>query len=320
MSDIFHLILPFFGLIFLGYGAGRFGRLRQEGLAALNYFVFYMAMPALFFRLIAESGVTEGSAWAFVLTTAFSTYCAFAIAFSFGALVNRGNVPEATIQGLVGSYSNIGYLAPTLVIAAFGGAAAAPMALVFTFDFAMLFTLTPLMMALGGTAAVNPRDLAEGILRQVLLHPFVIATFLGLVAAAIDLQLPASIDGVLSFLSAAAAPGALFLVGINLSLRPIGKVTPDIPVLIGVKLLVHPLIVYLLLSWVGGFNRLWVYAAVLMAALPPTANVFMLARRYNTYAEQSSTAIVLASIAAIATVTIALILLVNNLLPLDPFR
>jgi malonate transporter and related proteins len=320
MSDILRLVIPFFGLVLLGYGAGRFGRLRQEGMAALEFFIFYLAMPALFFRLIAENGVAEGSSWAFVLTTTFSTYCAFAIAFSFGALVNRGNVPEATIQGLVGSYSNVGYLAPALVIAAFGATAAAPMALIFSFDLAMLFTLTPLMMALGGTARANPRDLAEGILRQVLLHPLVIATFLGLVVAVIGFRPPAPVDGLLTLLGAAAAPGALFLVGVNLALRPMGKVTPDMPVLIGVKLLVHPLIVYLLLSWVGGFNRIWVSVAVLIAALPPAANVFMLARQYETYSEQASNAILLASVVGIATVTVVLILLLNNVLPMDPFR
>jgi predicted permease len=255
-----------------------------------------------------------------VLTTTFSTYCAFAIAFSFGALINGGNVPEATIQGLVGSYPNVGYMAPALTIAAFGATAAAPTALIFSFDFAMLFTLTPLMMALGGTARANPRDLAEGILRQVLLHPFVIATVLGLIAAAVGFRPPAPVDGLLNFLSAAAAPCALFLVGVSLSLRPMGKLTPDLPVLIGVKLVVHPLIVYLLLSWVGGFSRLWINAAVLMAALPPAANVFLLAKQYNTYSEQASSAILLASVIAIATVTVVLILLLNNVLPLDPFR
>jgi predicted permease len=99
-----------------------------------------------------------------------------------------------------------------------------------------------------------------------------------------------------------------------------GKLTPDLPVLIGVKLVVHPLIVYLLLSWVGGFSRLWINAAVLMAALPPAANVFLLAKQYKTYSEQASSAILLASVIAIATVTVVLILLLNNVLPLDPFR
>src|SRR5262245_35515151 len=121
MSDVVSIALPFFGPILLGYAVGRWLKVPSEGLAGLNLFVFYIALPALFFELVARTPIGMLADWSFVLTTTFATYCAFAIAFSFGALVNRGNVPEATIQGLVGSYANIAYLAPALTINAFGG-------------------------------------------------------------------------------------------------------------------------------------------------------------------------------------------------------
>ena len=320
MSEIVRLILPFFGLILLGYGAGRLRYVSGEGIGGMNFLVFYLALPALFFQLIVEMPTIETGAWAFVVTTTFATYCAFAIAFSIGALVNGGNVPEATIQGLAGSYSNIGYLAPALTIAAFGSAAAVPTALIFSLDNAMLFTLTPLMMALGGTVRTNPAKLAEEIARNVLLHPIIIATVLGLLAAAAGLRPPGPIDALLTFLRNAAAPCALFALGVTLSLRPLGKVSLDMPVIVVVKLVAHPLIVYLLLSWVGGFDPIWVHTAILLAALPPAINVFTLARQYNAYAERASTAIMLATAASVVTLTGALVLLLNDILPTDPFR
>lgn len=320
MSEIVRLILPFFGLIFLGFAAGRWRSIPAEGLAGLNFFVVYLALPALFFQKIAATPLTEVAGWSYVLSTTFSTYCAFAIAFSIGALINRGNVGEATVQGLIGSYANVGYLAPALTIAAFGPAAAVPTALVFSFDSALLLTLTPLMMALGGTVRTNAATLAEGIARQVLLHPFIIATVLGFAAAGARVTFPGPIDAVLTLLSDAAAPCALFAVGIGLAQRPMGEVPPEMPALIGVKLIVHPLIVYLLLSWVGGFEPMWVYAAVLMAALPPAANVMVIARRYDTYVRRAAGAMVLSTVISIATVTVVLILLVNEILPVDPFR
>ena len=82
----------------------------------------------------------------------------------------------------------------------------------------------------------------------------------------------------------AAAPAALFAVGVSLTGRTIDKVPPELPALIGVKLVVHPLIVYLLLSWVGDFDPVWVHAAVLMAALPPATDVIAYAREYKSYA------------------------------------
>ena len=320
MSEIASIILPFFGLIALGFGAQRFLKIPPDGITGLNIFVFYFALPALFFQFIAETPFQMLTNWSFILTTTFSTYCAFAIAFSFGALTNRGNVPEATIQGLVGSYSNIGYMAPGVTLAAFGSAAMAPTALIFTFDNAMLFTLVPLMMALGGPDRASGVALAKTIGRQVFLHPFILATVAGFIAAAFSLQVPTPIDSLLTFLRSAAAPCALFALGATLAGSPVGRVPFDVPVLIGIKLVVHPLIVYLLLGWIGGFDRIWVYSAVVMAALPPAANVFVLAKRYDSYVARASGAILFGTIASIATVTIVLALLLDGWLPMDPFH
>jgi predicted permease len=312
MSEIATIIAPFFGLVALGFAAGRTLDIPAEGTAGLNVFVFYFALPALFFQLVAETPLSALANWSFVLTTTFSTYCAFAIAFSFGALVNRGNIPEATIQGLVGSYSNIGYMAPGLTLAAFGPAAAAPTALIFSVDHAMLFTLVPLMMALGGSERASGAALARVIGRQVLLHPFILATLAGFFAAAIGFRPPGPIDGILTFLRSAAAPCALFALGVTLAQKPLGKVPYDLPVLVAIKLVVHPLIVYLLLSWIGGFDWVWIASAVLMAALPPAANVYVLAQRYDTYVAKASAGILLGTLASVVTVTIVLALLVDD--------
>ncbi len=320
MSDILRLIIPFFGVLFLGYGAGRLRQVTEDGLAGLTFFITYLAMPALFFRLVAEAPLTNAGGWTFVLTTTFSTYCAFAIAFSVGALTNGGQITQATIQGLVGSYSNIAMLAPALVLAAFGAAAALPMALIFSFDNALMVASVPLMMTLGGTMPVDPAVLAQKIVRQALLNPLVLATILGLVFALAGLRLPTAIDSVFSMLGGAAAPAALFAVGVSLTGRTIDKVPPELPVLIGIKLVAHPLIVYLLLSWVGDFNPVWVHAAVLMAALPPATGVIGFAREYKSYAEWASVGVLLGTIISIATITVVLILLVRDILPVDPFH
>lgn len=320
MSEIAGLVLPFFGLIALGYGAGRFRYVTADSLGGLNFLVCYLALPALFFHSIGAMPEFVAGTSAFIVTTTFSTYCAFAIAFSVGALVNGGNVPEATIEGLAGAYSSTAYLAPALTIAAFGSAAAVPTALIFSFDNAMLYALTPLMMALGGTVRTNPAKLAREIGRNVFLHPIVIATAAGLLVASMGLTLPGPIDVFFGFLRGAAAPAALFVVGVTLSLRPMGKVSFEMPAVVLVKLVAHPFIVYLLLSWIGGFDPVWVHTAILLAALPPAMNVFALAQKYGVYAERASSTILMATAVSVATITITLILLLNDILPADPFR
>jgi malonate transporter and related proteins len=320
MSEIVAILLPFFGLVGLGFGAGKWRKTPAEGLSWLNFFMFYLALPALFFELVAETPMEQFPGWPFLLTTTFGTYCTFAIAFSVAALNNGGNLLVSTIKGLVGSYSNSAFLAPGLTLAAFGSAAAIPTALIFTFEHAMLSAIVPMMMALGSTERSDSISVASSVGRSVFLHPIVIAIIVGWGAAASGLQLPEAIAGFIHLLASAAVPCALFTFGVGLSLRTPSQIDAQLPVVIGIKLILHPIIVYLLLSWIGGFDPIWVYTAVLMAALPPAANVYVLARHYHTCVEFASTAVLVATLLSVLTVLVALSLILADALPIDPFR
>lgn len=319
MNDIATIALPFFGLIAIGYAAGRWRKTLAEGLTWLNVFVFYVALPALFFKLVGETPPAAIN-WSFVLITVFGAYCTFAIAFSIAALANRGNVPVSTIQGLVGSYANTGYMGPGLTIAALGPTAAVPTALIFSFESAMLFALVPLMMALGGTDRADLGSVLARSVRSVLRHPFIIAIAAGFILAATGLRLPQPIDAFVTMLGSAAVPCALFALGVGLAYRRPKTMSADVPALVAIKLLVHPLIVYMLLGWVGRFDEVWVYTAVLMAALPPAANVFVLARQYKVYVDEASAAVLIGTAASVFTVTGVLWLILSGRLPIDPFH
>lgn len=320
MNEIGGIIVPFFGGILLGFGSGRLGYVKAGATSALSFFTFYIAMPALFFQLVAETPLSSFQGLSFLAATTFATYCAFAIAFSVGALTNGGNVSEATVQGLLGSYSNLTYMAPAMTIAAFGPAAALPMALIVTFDTVLMIVLTPLMMALGGSLRADTRKAAEAVVRQIAFHPLIIATVLGLALSASGLMLPPSIDGLVTSLRLAAVPCALFLLGLGLSQRSIDTVSIEMPMMVVIKLMAQPLIVYLLLSWVGGFDATWVFVAVVMAALPPAAQVQSIANQYRVYSQRASGTIALATIVSISTLTVLLVLILNGFLPVDPLR
>jgi hypothetical protein len=316
MENVISLALPFFGLIFLGVAAGKLKKIPASGLAWMQFFIIYIALPALFFRLLAKTPIEELTNIGYVAATTFATYCAFAIAFCVGVLASRGNIPEATIQALAGAYSNIGYMGPGLTLAVLGPAAAVPTALVFCFDNILLFTLAPLMMAIGGTDNEPPLTTVITVLKRIFTHPFILATIAGVLAAAVEFQPPQPIETLLTFLSNAAAPCALFAMGVTVALQPMGRIPLELPVILAVKLVVHPLIVLLLLNWVGGFDPAWVATAVLMACLPPAANVFVIAQQYQVYIQRASSAILIGTIASTVSVSVFIYLITEGLLPL----
>ena len=317
MMALLSLAFPFFGLIFLGYFTCRLNRTDQS-LGWLHTFVFYVALPALFFQMVSRTPFEELANWKFVASTTFVTYCAFFVAFMVGIISTRGNIAESTIQGAVGSYSNVGYLGPGLTLAALGPVAAVPTALIFTFDNVFMFTVIPLLMALNNSGENGSHNIGKillGVGKKILIHPFIMATILGVIAAYFQVAPPEPIDRLIRMLSQAAAPCALFAIGVTMAQRPLQRMPVELPFLITTKLLIHPALMIVILTLVGGFSPEWFYTAILMASLPTAANVFVMAQEYGTYSERASATIFIATIISVVTVTAVLYLVTNNLIP-----
>ncbi|SON56006.1 auxin efflux carrier [Hartmannibacter diazotrophicus] len=319
MSQVISLALPFFGLIFLGFGSGRIAKIPRSGLAWLDFYLVYIALPALFYDLMSKTPIEELAQGGFILSTTFSTYAAFALSFAVGTIISNGDLKLATIQGLVGSYANVGYMGPGLTLAALGTAAAAPTALIFCFDVTLAFSLTPLMMALGGTEDLKLMQTIGVVAKRVFLHPFILGTIAGILAAAFHFQLPEALAQMVTFLRNSAAPTALFAIGVTVALQPMGRVPTELPILVAIKLVVHPFIAWLMLTWIGGFDPVWIKTAVLMASLPTAATTFVAAQQYDVYVSRAATAIVISTVLSVFTVTGVLALITYDLLPLTPF-
>src|SRR6202000_834504 len=99
-------------LIAIGFAAGRFGLLTATSLTGLETFATWVALPVLYFHLIVTAPAGSIPGWGFLVATMFATYCTFAIAFSIGALVNGGDVPEGTGLGLLGAVRRQRHLPP----------------------------------------------------------------------------------------------------------------------------------------------------------------------------------------------------------------
>ena len=82
LLSIFNLVAPFFGLILLGFVIGRWKQLPEEGLAWLQFFLIYVALPPLFYRLIADKPVTELANGRFILATTLSTFLVFMLSLA----------------------------------------------------------------------------------------------------------------------------------------------------------------------------------------------------------------------------------------------
>ncbi len=312
--EILNLSLPLFILIFIGFICAKIKPLNESALGWMNFFIIYVALPALFFQLIRKTPIQELVNYKFILATTGATVSIFIACYLIGKLMFKRPASVATIQAVAASYANIGYIGPAITLSALGQAALIPTAIIFCFDNAFLFTVVPLLMAMSSRQSGSLLKVFLSALKQVITHPFIMATIAGVCAAVVELKVPETIENILIMLSNAAAPAALFAMGVAIANRKAAIESMEIPILVMIKLIIHPLCAYALLIMLGPFEQSWVYTAILMACLPPALNVYVMATDYNVYTREASSIVLLGTILAVATVTYVLYLIKEQII------
>src|SRR5262245_35098932 len=218
MPDILNLALPYFGLIFIGFACGKTRGLPESGLAWMNFFLLYVSLPALLFGIMSQTPFSELNNPPFLIATTLGTVSAFVIAMVAGRFIGELSLRKATMAGLAGAYGNIGYMGPGLALAVLGSKAAAPTALIFCCDSIFLFSIVPLLIALTGREHPSMLHAVGVAARQIVLNPLIMSACAGALVAALHIELPVAIGRMVLFLQNAAAPTALFVLGVTVAL------------------------------------------------------------------------------------------------------
>jgi predicted permease len=309
MQALLTVAFPVFGIMACGFLARYWNLLEPSGVRSLNNFVFLFALPALLLIRVAEAPIDQLFDWR--LVTAY--YSTVVIIFSATVLLARfqEGVPLATasLQGLCTVWSNSGHLGIPLTITAFGADALLPTVLVLTFD---NLVVAPTVFALiegdperRGAQQAVVRTVASRLSR----NPVIIAVVLGIALAIAHVRLPPPLLTFGELLGAGAAPCALFALGASLVGVPVAASGTQLTLLSLLKLVAHPLLVWLMVTFVYPADPRASAVLVMVAALPTGTSVFVFAQRYETYVAQTSSVILASHLGAVLTVSTVLVLL-----------
>jgi len=306
------VVLPFFGLIFCGYLAGR-GRLIDEAATrGLNAFVYWFALPAMLLILVAKAPVREAFDLGFFGAYYGAGLAVYAAAALAGRVLFETRLGVQALQGMAASFPNVGYIGLPLSIAAFGEAAALPAVLIIVFDSLVLNTLTFLLLESDrrDRAGIGRSlgKLALGMLR----NPLLLAIFAGLALAWFGVPLPEPVAAFGRLLSQAAAPAALFALGATLSGQAVAGDLKEALFVSAFKLYFHPLAVWIAVTQLAQFDPLWTKVALTQAALPTAASAFVVATQYGVYIRRASSAVFFSTAIAVFSVSALLAFLTGE--------
>ena len=298
MSAVLIQVLPFFGLIALGFAAGRRGFFDARATAALTRFVFYFALPAMLFRFSATLPMRE--LWDPVLVSAYlSATAALYVAVAAMALMRGTGAPVAAMEAQCAVIGNVGFLGIPMLVLLLGAEAIGPVMTVLAVDLVVFGSLIVIVITGARDGRLRPRVLLA-VARGLAANPMIVAIVIGLAWSALALPLPGPAAEFVAILGGAATPGALFAIGASLAHLPLEK-----PVLAGylsaLKLGAHPAAVGAAALWFG----VEPYAAgviVAAAALPVAGNVYILAAHYGVAPARVSASILVSTTMAVLTI------------------
>ena len=308
MSTILDAVVPLFAVIFAGFIAGRMRMISEEHVRGLNNFVFTFAMPVMLFKLMASTNVLEVGEWRFVAGFLYGELLVFLAGGIVGAVIFRQRFTEMTMQGFGSTFCNGVLIGLPLLIGLFGEKGAIPAALLFTLDVVIFSVITVLLeMGRSDKPAMRSSPLITVSL-AMLRNPILMSTLIGICWGILEWPIPSLISNTFGFLGQAGPPAALFALGATLAYRRIAGSIGSASFMVLFKLLLHPLAAFLILTYLVPVGPFWVYTAVIFAACPVGANVYVFAQQYQVSVTTASTAILVSTGLSLMTITALLLM------------
>ena len=307
MNAILTTVLPVFGLIVLGFAFARLRIVDQATAKGLTQFVFTLAIPALLFRTVALTKPQEATPFglwiAFFGGLALTWIITGLIASKFESLSASGGAAASMAAG----FGNVALLGTPLVLAHFGETAAVPVGLVLSIHAPVLWFAATLQREI----ARHSGNISFARLgRELFINLAGNAIVLALLAAALwrltGLGLYPVVDRMLSMLSDASVPTALFALGLSLSAYSLRGQWSGMMILIAMKMVLMPVLVFLALRYVVSVPPFWANVALLLAAMPTGANAFLFAHRNEESVAAVSAAIALGT--GLSAISVSLLL------------
>ena len=312
--DVLLVVAPVFALIAIGLVASLTGLLSEGGHKGISEFAFGIAIPALLFRTIATTefpALSPVRVWGAYFGAVAITWVAASIAT---AVILRRPAGDGVIVSIGAVYGNIVLLGIPLALAAFGPAAAGPMALILGINTPVIWLVGALQIGWADRKPGRPigallLDLASDLAR----NPILLGILGGFLLRLSGLGLHPVADKVLSLVAQAGVPASLVALGAGLRhFRILGQL-PTLTVMCALKLIGMPLAAWWLAFELIGLPPVAAAVVVLFAAMPTGVNVYIFASRYQRVVNSASGAIALGTLLSVLSCSVLLGVLLRSI-------
>ena len=309
MPEIVNIVIPVFAIILLGYLAVRLRFYPASGVKGLVAFVNNFATPCLLFEAMRTADFSS----TFNMAIIVPFYIGALVSLLAGGLIAAkffGARPgEGVSSGFSAMFSNTVLMGIPIVQRAYGGGALPTVFSIIAFHAPVLITLGMLVMELvRRDGAPLHKSLGVALLRMVQ-NPLLWGVGLGVLVNRLQLDLPEPGTAFLEMMAAAVLPAALFGLGGALNEYRVSESWLVASVMSLFKLVIQPLLAYVLIVHLLGVPLETARYAILLAAMPTGINAYVFATYYDRAINVATNTILISTVASIVTITAWLYLL-----------
>lgn len=261
-------IVPVFLVIAVGWIARRRGLLPRQLAAAANRLVYFIALPALVFRVTSRASgpLTWDPA---VLGTVLTVVTVFGVAWGISTLAGFGRALRPTfVQSSF--HCNVGFvgLAVAALCLSSEGLATAAMLAGWMILVQNMLAVVGLRVVRRGSSAPREPGISRAI-ASMFANPIIVACVAGATASRLAVELHPLVDRTVDLLSGLAIPLALLVIGASLRFRMPREFAPGVALASLLKLVLMPAIGLAALKAQGLPPASWAPGIILLAS--PTA-------------------------------------------------
>jgi len=303
MISILYGLSPFIFITLLGFLFGRFKIFDLRHAKVLNLFLYYIAVPALIIKFVAQSEIGQIDLKQIVSYFLMQSICGI-FAFLITSKYFKRPIPESIIWALTVALSNHVTLLLPITQIYFNDDVITQVASIILMDGVILLSLIAFFLELATKKNVQPII----FIRNIILNPMILSILIGVFLFVFNFKIDDTpIEYTLSTLALCVSPVGLFAIGIILSFytkNVLNKLTVSISVL---KLIISPLILLLIgfLIFDSGLPQ-EIPGAFFVSVAPCGVTSIVLCSAYNVSPENIIKAIFISTFASIATIFFAI--------------
>jgi len=303
MFTIFLGLTPFIFITLIGFLFGRFKIFDLSHAKILNLFLYYVAVPALIIKFVAQSEIGQVDLKQIISYFLMQSICGI-FTFLLASKYFKRPIPESIIWALTVALSNHVTLLLPITQIYFGEDVVTQVASIILMDGVILLSLIAFFLELATKSNVQLIIFIKNIILNPMILSILIGVFLFLSNFKID---DTPVEYTLSTLALCVSPVGLFAIGIILSFHTdnvINKLTASISIL---KLIISPLILLLIgyIIFDAGYPK-EIPGAFFVSVAPCGVTSIVLCSAYNVNPQNIIKAIFISTFASIGTIFFAI--------------